>query len=84
MAYTSRGMLRRVRGDRAGGMADLEKAIESDPRNPSAWANRGMARKQDGKVEGAITDLEKALELAPAGWSQRERLKRELEELKRR
>ncbi len=76
-------MLKRARGDRAGGMKDLDRAIELDPRLPSAWSNRGIARRLDGDLPGAISDYEKALEVAPADWNHRERVKRDLEQMRR-
>ena len=60
--------------DFAGAAAELERALELDPRCIDAWANRGVLRIETGDLDGAIADETKAIELDPrfgGAWANR-------------
>ena len=64
--YYKRAMARFKQGDADGALADLDKAIEVDPRYAEAYASRGLillARDQDAE---ARKDFDKYLQLNPA------------------
>lgn len=46
-------------------LADLNAAIEANPKNADAWRERAGARLQEGNVDGAVADLQEVLELDP-------------------
>lgn len=50
-----------------GGLERLDRAIQTEPRYPDAWALRGLARMRSGEEEAAIGDLETYLDLVPEG-----------------
>ena len=45
-------------------IADFNRAIELDPKQPRAYMNRGFAKQAKGDHDGAIADYNRALELA--------------------
>lgn len=47
----------------AGELAD--RAIDFDPKNPSAWAARGRVRRRQGKLHEALADFHRVLGLEP-------------------
>ncbi len=58
-----RGTARIGLRDLEGAIADLERAVEVDPRHFSAWANLGSARLQSSDAEGALAAYDRAAEL---------------------
>ena len=62
--YNSRGLAKETKGDHDGAIADYNRAIELDPKQPRAYMNRGFAKQANGDVDGAIADYNRALELA--------------------
>ena len=57
--YVKRGVTRFSKGDIEGAIADLNKALELNPRFAEAHFNRGKARRAKGELDGAIEDFEK-------------------------
>jgi thioredoxin-like negative regulator of GroEL len=53
------------RGDTAGARADLDRAIETNPRNADAYFWRGEAEAKAGELGKAVGNLKRALELEP-------------------
>ena len=53
------------RGDTAGARADLDRAIEMNPRNADAYFWRGEADAKAGELGKAVGNLKRALELDP-------------------
>ena len=54
-----RGTTRLVRGDRAGALADFDRALAVDPVYPEAYNNRGVARHGLGDLAGALADFDR-------------------------
>jgi tetratricopeptide (TPR) repeat protein len=54
-----------VTGQTDEALANFDKAIEKDPKNPSLYYNRGLIFDQLGKQEEAAVDYNKALEVDP-------------------
>jgi tetratricopeptide (TPR) repeat protein len=50
-------------GDAERGRAELDRAIDLDPRLERAWARRGMLRRDLQDLDGAIGDLDRAIAL---------------------
>jgi hypothetical protein len=74
VAYTNRGFLRDLGGDRPGAVADYSAAIAAHPGYALAWFNRGTARQASGDVQGAIADLNLAIRFNPRdarAWNNR-------------
>lgn len=46
-------------------LADLDTAVELDPRDPRAWHNRGVANRKSGRTARAIEDFGEAIRLSP-------------------
>jgi tetratricopeptide (TPR) repeat protein len=65
-AYNNRGVLRMMKGDKAGALNDLEQAVKANPGYADGYSNRGLARSLNGDDTGAAADYEKALELSPS------------------
>jgi tetratricopeptide (TPR) repeat protein len=65
MTYNYRGIVRGEMGDYEGAMADLNKAIDLNPRFVQAYTHRGVVKSQTGDLDGAISDHSKAIQLAP-------------------
>lgn len=55
-------------------LADLDRAVEVDPENASAWEMRALHYQSVGEFANAIADLEKLLEIAPDNLEVRERM----------
>jgi hypothetical protein len=53
------------RGDLAGAVQLLQKAVAADSTDGAAWSLLGYARRQVGDIQGAISAYEKALPLRP-------------------
>jgi tetratricopeptide (TPR) repeat protein len=62
-AYDGRGVCRLWLGDRAGALADGERAIVLAPRQARYHAHLGRARRRAGDPASALNDLERALAL---------------------
>src|SRR5436305_1509361 len=63
--YNSRGLAKEAKGDHDGAIADYNRAIADDPKQPSAYMNRGFAKEAKGDLDGAIADYNRAIELDP-------------------
>jgi tetratricopeptide (TPR) repeat protein len=66
LALNNRGLAWAERGDRAAALADLDRALQLDPRYADALGNRGVVKGERGDYDGAIADFDAALRLAPA------------------
>src|SRR6266513_1572181 len=63
--YNSRGLAKEAKGDHDGAIADYNRAIELDPKQPRSYMNRGFAKEAKGDLDGAIADYNRANELDP-------------------
>jgi tetratricopeptide (TPR) repeat protein len=63
--YYNRAHAKSDKGDYDGAIADLNRAIELDPKYASAYNNRGLAKQGKGDLDGAIADWTRAIELNP-------------------
>jgi len=64
-AYINRALLRMRRGDDAGAIADLTRAIRRDPSAARAYHYRGILLARRGKAERAQADAARAIVLDP-------------------
>jgi tetratricopeptide (TPR) repeat protein len=64
-AYCERGMVKAIKGDAHGAIADLNRALKLNPTNAQAYYYRGIAKKTLGDARGAKADLARAAELGP-------------------
>src|SRR3954447_10826520 len=64
-ALLARGAARRDAGDLDGAIADLDRAIELEPRLVAALNDRGVARFARGDLAGAVADFDRVLALEP-------------------
>jgi tetratricopeptide (TPR) repeat protein len=71
----NRGMIRLMKNDNAGGIADYNKALEYEPSDAYSWNNRGIAKRDSGDKAGAIADFKKALAINPDLPSTRQSLR---------
>ena len=60
-AYNNRGIIRQIRGDLNGAIADYTRAIELDRNYGLAYVNRASARRLRGDVGAALEDLNQAI-----------------------
>ncbi len=60
-AYNHRGALHMIWGDAESALADFNRALEINPRDPYALANRGYLRYDTGRYEKALEDLIEAM-----------------------
>ncbi len=66
MAFSNRSSAHSDLKQYAQALADLDKAIELDPMNASAYNNRGLLNSSHGKGwQAALADYDKAVELDP-------------------
>lgn len=66
MAYAVIGMEHQVTGDGYGGaIRNLDKAIENDSKNATAWLWRGITFKGMGYIEKALADFDQCLSIDP-------------------
>ena len=64
MAYAVIGMKHEVTGDGyAGAIRNLDKAIENDPKNATAWLWRGLTLKDMGYIDEALADFDRCLSI---------------------
>jgi tetratricopeptide (TPR) repeat protein len=63
--FRRRGAALIGRGEIARGIADLDRAIELDPRNTDSYSQRGLARWHNGDTALAMSDFDEALRLKP-------------------
>ncbi|HXW07661.1 MAG TPA: alkaline phosphatase family protein [Vicinamibacterales bacterium] len=68
------GRYRVEKGDCAGGVSDMEKAVRLEPGNPATHASLGLARMCAGDTAGARRELRRSLELNPSQTAVREYL----------
>jgi len=59
-----------------GALADFNRALELNPRNPDAWSDRGAVKEYEGDFTEAVSNYDKAVELRP-DYSEWERLYRQ-------
>ena len=79
----NRSIVRRMRGDLEGAIADCDAVIRSHPELPDGWYHRGSTLWVKRDYDAAIADLEKALEIAPTGWRNIELAKQRLADAKK-
>jgi tetratricopeptide (TPR) repeat protein len=65
IGYLKRGVALKDRGLLDEAHADIDKGIELDPWNPSAYSNRAGIHYMIGDYSGAVNDISKAIELNP-------------------
>jgi len=65
LAYLDRGRAYGDKGDTDSEMADLDKAIELDPKNTDAYSTRATAYGDKGNYDSEIADESKVIELDP-------------------
>jgi tetratricopeptide (TPR) repeat protein len=51
--------------DFKGALADFNRALEFNPRNPDAWSDRGAVKEYEGDFTEAVSNYDKAIELRP-------------------
>lgn len=68
-ALVARGWLYELRGEPDRAFADLDQAIESDPKDVPAWVNRGVCRWLQERPEEALADFRQALALDPKNYA---------------
>src|SRR2546430_2285441 len=49
-------------------IAEFDKAVEADPKDPRNYTNRGTAYRASGKFAEAMADFSKAIEVAPQDY----------------
>jgi tetratricopeptide (TPR) repeat protein len=77
-ALYGRANMRATRGDLAGAIDDYTRALQVNPGYAEAWNNRGLAKRRAGDEAGARADFARALAVAPAAWSGREVVERNM------
>jgi tetratricopeptide (TPR) repeat protein len=65
VAYTSRGVEWRAKGEVDRAIIDHSDAIRTDPTVPESFYNRGNAYKQKGNLDQAIADYTQAIRINP-------------------
>ena len=61
-------------------IADLDKAIELDPKNAVSYSSRGFAKSEIGDYKGVIADFDKVIELNPENADQYRQLMKTVKE----
>lgn len=69
-AYATRAMSYLHSFQAAKALADTDKCIQLDGKNPSAWAYHGWAALLTGDIKRAQSDCEKARSLNPKNWDE--------------
>ncbi len=83
-AYANSGIAKLKKNDFDGAIADLNRALQLDPKNPQAYESRGIAKREKHDLDGAIADFNRALQLDPKyahAYYSRGNAKREKHEL---
>jgi tetratricopeptide (TPR) repeat protein len=65
IAYVSRGLAWRIKGDRQRAIADMGEAIRLNPNDALAYNNRAFVWRELGEVDNAIADLTEAIRINP-------------------
>ena len=65
IAYVSRGLAWRMKGDRQRAIADIGEAIRLNPNDALAYNNRAFVWRELGEVDNAIADLTEAIRINP-------------------
>jgi tetratricopeptide (TPR) repeat protein/S1-C subfamily serine protease len=63
--YNIRATIKLQSGDAKGAIADLDRAININPKYPEAYLTRGLLRSELGDAKGAIADLDRAININP-------------------
>jgi tetratricopeptide (TPR) repeat protein len=61
--YVARGFYRLSSGNLKGALADYDRALKIDGRNPQLWLNRGLTKEKLQDYTGAFSDYTQAIEL---------------------
>ncbi len=83
-AYANSGIAKLKKNDFDGAIADLNRALQLDPKNPQAYESRGIAKREKHDLDGVIADFNRALQLDPKyahAYYSRGNAKREKHEL---
>jgi tetratricopeptide (TPR) repeat protein/S1-C subfamily serine protease len=64
-AYSNRGFIRDLLGDRQEAITDFDQAIRINPTHVGAYNNRGIAKFRSGNSQAAIADYDRAIALNP-------------------
>lgn len=70
-SVANRGIVLYVRGQKAEGLAELDRALQLGPELYDARMQRAAFRQQAGNVGGALEDVRRALQDMPADWPHR-------------
>jgi tetratricopeptide (TPR) repeat protein len=65
LLYTNRGVEYEIKKDYDRALADHERAIKVDPKNPAAYMNRGNTYLAKQDYERAVADFDQAIKLNP-------------------
>ena len=65
LALSSRGDVKRMQGDYAGAIADLDRSLQLEPNDALALSSRGDVKRMQGDYAGAIADFDSSLQLQP-------------------
>ncbi len=65
LAYSNRASMRFLKKDINGAIADFDKAIELNPKNPELYLNRGYIKQLTNDLKGALADYNNALSINP-------------------
>ena len=65
LAWLGRGVLRFQTGDRAGGIVDMETALDRNPHDDEAWSNLANAYRAEAQFEAGAECARRAVELNP-------------------
>jgi Flp pilus assembly protein TadD len=65
IAYNNRGILRQMKGDSSGSMADYNQSIKINPKNARAYNNRGLVEENKGDLNGAMADYNQSIKIIP-------------------
>ena len=68
-AWVTLGMIHAGTGRAEPALADFQKALDRDPRNPEAYRERGAALERQERYAEAEASYQKAIELRPDLWS---------------
>ena len=63
--FFNRAGVKKAAGDLDGAIADYDRAIQLDPKDPAIYNNRGLAKQAKGNLDAAIVDFNRAIQLNP-------------------